>query len=265
MKLGRTPHDPQLVALAPQLDTHPIAQMIPPASLVQPDDNWMPGLYCNDALPDCTAVALANTMRSFASLQGASIDIDDSYVPIFYGDTIDMPGASLPVLAATGGANMLSVLQYQRVHGFQIGPLTPPYSPRPMFADFGSTDPRNRIIQACVIWKFGAAYWGIKLTQNDMDKFQAGEDWDDDGSDTSPVIGGHAIPGRSYEGLGDTEKVTVFTWGQRQKATWRWLMLRLEESYGVIWQQLMLSKNTTDAALDYDRLADDCRAWSLAA
>ena len=115
--LGRIRHDPVALARAP---SHRFGAVPPPVVLDRSATAFEPGLYYNDTLPDCTAVALANAARAVAALNGFDLVLDPARVPAFYGACVGNPAD----LAATDGAVMLDVLARQAASGFDVGPQT---------------------------------------------------------------------------------------------------------------------------------------------
>lgn len=260
---GRKPHNPLIFASMPKMSSHPIAKMSPPSSVLDPGLP-VPG-YDNMTLPDCTAASWMHAMTSFANTQSVQIIPDDQCAPAFYGNCIGQPGASNAQLATTDGAVMANVLQYQGINGAIIQDSTTPYPKSTLKSDWFTIDPKNRDNLALSIALLGHSWWGVAITNLDMQKAMNDEIWDDDGSDNSGVAGGHAIIGRGYTGLGDTDLVSIPTWSQLQKATWRWVARRLDESYALIWRSFILLDAAAGAPIDFDRLSADCKQWRLAA
>jgi hypothetical protein len=228
MRLGRIPHDPAALARAP---SYRFGAVVPPAVLDRRAASFVPGLYDNDTLPDCTAVALANAARGVACLNGFDLVLADAAVPAFYAACLGNP----PDLAATDGAVMLDVLQHQADQGFPIGPQL-------LSGTFGTVDVQSRSALANAIARLGPGYWGVTLHERDMER---GPLWDvQDGRDDGAVVGGHAIIAWDYTGLADTSTVRVGTWGAWQTATWAWVAARLAEAHAIVWRQLAKSDGT---------------------
>jgi len=227
MRLGRLPHDPVAVAAAPR---HVMAAAAPvPPVLNRLHLPYQPGLYRNDTLGDCTAAGMANALTAFGLVRaGITPLIAPDKVVQFYADCVGNP----PDLAATDGAVELDVLRRANTQGVDFGQQVP------FVPTYAACDPADRAQIAHVTLANGCAYLGIDLTRKDMDTLSAGGVWDDDGSDASPVIGGHCLLTWDYLGLNDADIVRLATWGALVPATWRWLSRRLQEAWAVAWPQL---------------------------
>jgi hypothetical protein len=234
MRLGRKPHDAQRVAAVPK---HRFGAVSAPPIMMRTLTNFMPGMYGNDTLPDCTAVSLTNSARSVAySLYEYDLNVFAPDVPLFYGDVIGAPAGS--DLADTNGANMLDVIEYQSKNGFNIGTQS-------LVANYKTLDftVQNELMMAMFI--SAHAYLGITLYNSDMETCQVGGILDQvPGVDPGPVDGGHAINAYCYSGPNPTDLVYFGTWATWQPCTWRWLQSRIEEAYVLSWLQLEAPKPT---------------------
>jgi hypothetical protein len=227
-RLGRKPHDPAAVRRVP---SHRFGAVPPPPRLDRGAVDFAPGLYANDTLPDCTAVALANAARGVAALNGYGLVLDPARVPAFYGACVGNPRN----LAATDGAVMLDVLARQALGGFDVGPQI-------LHGLYATLDPHSRSALARGMARLGIGYWGVTLHERDMDGNPV---WDvQTGRDDGSVVGGHAVIAWDYSGLGDGDTVRLGTWGGWQKASWAWVAARLEEAYGIVWRQLERADGT---------------------
>jgi hypothetical protein len=196
-----------------------------PPSLDRSAVLFTPQMYENDTLPDCTAVAYANAARAVAALNHYNLAVDPPTVPAFYGAVLGHP----PDLAATDGAAMLDVLDYQDAHGMDIGPQR-------LSAHFGAVDAKNRHALAASLDRFGPGYWGVVLRERDLDTAGLGQ-WTisrDDGE----IVDRHAVMAWDYTGLGNADTVRLGTWGGWIPASWGWVLLRIEEAYSLFWRQL---------------------------
>ena len=247
MKLGRLAPDMTRLALAPSLQSHRFATMMPPNKLDRSNVNFSPRLFQNDTLPDCTAAALANAAMGVAGINGFELAVDDVDVPAFYADCIGMAGASDAVLAGTAGAVALDVLSYQSHVGFGVGEQVA------LSALWGVVTPIRPMLAGSMA-RLGAGYWGVLLTDGDMEAAANGAVWDaPPGVTRGQIVGGHMVCGWDYDGLGDTSTVRIATWGGFRLATWRWVLSRIEEAYGLIWRQLTAT-NGLDIGVDIGQL-----------
>ncbi len=236
--LGRIRHDPVALARAP---SHRFGAVPPPMVLDRSATAFEPGLYQNDTLPDCTAVALANAARGVAALNGFDLVLEQASVPAFYGACVGNPAN----LAATGGAVMLDVLARQAAQGFDIGPQT-------LHGLYATIDTRSRSALACGMARLGAGYWGVTLRERDMQRTAV---WDVQADrDDGDVVGGHAVVAWDYRGLADGDTLRIGTWGAWQPATWAWVAARLDEAYGIVWRQLERADGTFYGGVTADGL-----------
>lgn len=225
MRFGRLQHDPVALASVP---VHRFGAIPPPAALDRRGVDFEPGLFQNDVLPDCTAVALANSARATAALAGYQLVVDPALVPAFYAACVGCEDTDA-AMEATDGAVALDVLARQARDGFDVGPQR-------LYGQPAAIDVAARSDLAGGISRY-VGYWGITLRDRDMQT--VGGRWDVvPGRDDGPVVGGHMVIAWDYFGLADTDVVRVGTWGQWQQATWAWVHARLNEAYGVAWPQL---------------------------
>lgn len=238
MRLGKLPSD--AIRLA-QAQGHRFGAVLPPATLDRSVVDFVPGLYGNDTYPCCTAVALANCARGVAHLNGYDLIVEESKPLAFYGQCVGNP----PDLALTNGAVALDVLGRQARAGFDIGPQT-------LVAQWGTIDTKSRTAIARAMAVMGPLYLGVMLHDREM---QTSGVWDvQPGRDDGPVIGGHMVPGWSFDGLADNSIVQIMSWGRFQPVTWAWLMARLDEAHGVAWRQLARADGTFYRGLSADGL-----------
>lgn len=247
--LGRLPHSPARLATAPSLARHTFGTLAPLPRLDRSGIQFTPGLYDNQILPNCTAVALANHAGAAAALDGYDLAIVPAKVPAFYGDTIGLPGATEAQLTQTAGAVALDVLAYQTVYGLDLGLQAP------LVALWGTIDPADRAALANGVARLGGGYWGVDLCEADMAMPPV---WDAAG-DPGAVVGGHMVLAWDYTGLRDGDTVRIGTWGAWQPATWRWVRARLREPYGLVWPSLAPAASF---GVDQGRLAEEIGEWT---
>ena len=225
MRLGRLIHSPDALAAAP---AHRLASVMPAPRLDRSLSDWTPGLYDNDCLPDCTFVSLANAARGVAYLNGYDLALDAALVPVAYADCVGVP---LAQAGTTDGARMLDVLAWQGVHGFDIGAQR--------LVAIGGTVPITRVTLARAMERLGPLWCGVTLHDREAEAWGTGTVWDiQDGRDDGAVVGGHAVPVWTYDGLTDTSRVWIGTWGVWQAVTWSWIYARMDEAHGLVWRQL---------------------------
>ena len=227
MRLGRLPADLARLAAA---ERHLFAFTAAPPVVDRSAIDFTPRLFRNDTLPDCSAVALANTARAQGALAGFEPVMMEQKVVDFYGLCVGRAGASDAELEATDGAVLMDVLDRQAVHGFDVGQQVP------LVGTAGVVE-TNRNSLARSIAR-GAGYWGIDLYERDMEMPAV---WDEDGSPAGSLVGGHAVIGWDYTNLDDSGYVRIGTWGRWQPATWRFVQSRIREAHAISWRQLMVA------------------------
>lgn len=190
--------------------------------------DFVPQMYRNDVLPDCTAAGLANAARGIAALNGFGLVVDPGLVAPFYASCVGCPDNDAD-MEATDGVVLLDVLARQAAHGFDIGPQ--------VLVGQSGTVSTSRTALALSMARLGVGYWGVTLHDRDMQT--VGSKWDVvSGRDDGPIVGGHCVIAFDYTGLGDADTVRIGTWGAWQAATWAWVEARLDEAHGLVWRQL---------------------------
>ena len=243
VRLGRKAHDPAALAAAP---AHKFGAVPPPVVLDRSAVEFVPGLYGNDYLPDCTAAGLANAARAVAALNDFNLVVDPDLVPAFYAGCVGC--APTPVaMASTDGAVLLDVLQRQAGQGFDVGA-------QELVGLYGTVTPSITAL-ALAMARLGHVYLGVTLHDRDMQANASGDVWDvQQGRDDGTVVGGHCIMGWDYTGLGYTDTVRVATWGKWQPATWAWVAARLDEAHALVWRQLARADGLFYSGLTADGL-----------
>lgn len=251
-KLGKKParHDPRTLKLAAYLNTTVLPT--PPAAhdwtAGMPDDF---GMLANDSVGDCAEAMAAHEIEIETNARGAGLML---FTP---ADVLDAYSAVTGYNAAKPetdrGTVLLDLLNYERTTGF-CGHKIWAYA---ALMSSGKAPDVDHVKLAC--WLFGPLSSGVLLRQCDLDSSSAM--WTYTGDDrNSPVAGGHAVPIVAY----DADGVTLITWGARKRATWGWLIDRIDECYarlGGDWSRVanvVLAPNGiayADLAADLDRIA----------
>ena len=253
IRLGRLPHDPAALALAPSLAGHKLAAMLPSPVIDRRQVPFAPRMFDNDTLPDCTAAGMANLTLAIGALNGFQPIVLDPAVPAFYADTIGQHGATLAALAATDGAVMLDVMRYTASRGFSTGAqlLVPRFGVLAV----------DRLRIATAIDRLGGAALGVTLYARDMDGAESPATWTADGN-PGAVEGGHALMAWDYSGLDNDHTVRLATWGGFKTCTWAWIEARCDEAYGLVFDQL---GQTNGQSLGVDFAALDAALAGMAA
>jgi hypothetical protein len=247
-RLGRLPHDDAQLARAPQLARY-LEAMTAPAVIDRSDVPFTPHLDDNDQIGDCTAVALANCARAAAALRGdKQFAISTADVICFYEQST---GYVWGEPQTDRGGVIASVLAYQAAHGF-------PVDHTKIKGAWGTFDPRDRNLMGVAIDVVGSVDLGVALA--DADKAMTIWDTNSPASAGDPAPGswgGHSLMIFAYTGLGDTDLVELGTWGEWQRATWRWIDSRVQEAHAIAWRRF----GAMLPGLDFDRLLADSQLF----
>lgn len=228
--LGRLPHNPERLARGLMAAPAPLPYRYQLDRSAVP---FIPGLFGNDSLPDCTAVGVANSAIASGVIRSAEPVILDGKPQALYAQVIGQPDATPQQLATTQGAVAMDVLNQVATNGFDAGeqvPLVPVQS-------FPAHNTRE-VIAGLMCGQTVTAYLGIRLYARDMDQVGQGP-WTASVADSGALEGGHVLLAWDYPvGLGDTDLVHLATWGMLQPCSVAWLMERLDETHGLEWPQL---------------------------
>ena len=224
-----------------------IHQHEPPSSLPRDDVKFHTAMWDNDVLANCTSCGIANGLSFFSSLSSFSLPIDTTDVNNFYslstGYSPLIPGSDL-------GGDPTAVLKVLQDTGFKINyPGKEEYS-YTYPAVFGVLDYTSRKALMNGIYFLGFVYGAFALTLKDKEEVDKKEVWDD--SEIEETLhptedkpwswGGHVMIMIGYTGMKDSDYVTLVTWGEKRKATWRWVKRRLVASYGISFPELFNSQ-----------------------
>ena len=238
MRKGRLPTPPQQLEAAPR---RTFGGVLPPAKLERP--YFRPGLWLNDQLPNCTAVAMANAALAVVTIDGRGLVIEADRVPAFYAQCVSC-APTMAAMTATEGAVMLDVLAQQQRHSFDIGPQKLSAAYANIATDW--TTLRNAMVH------MGHVYLGVELYEGD----EEAEDWTTDYPAGEPV-GGHAILGYDYDG----DIMRVATWGGWKNVTREWWDARKAEAHVLAWPQLL---SAARSYFDHDTLLAECQSFQVA-
>lgn len=177
-------------------------------------DPWAWGMMLNDTLGDCTIACIAHMIQAWTAMAGHKITVPDSAVLKAY-ENFD---GYVPKHPETDqGGDILTVCQDWESLGIAGHKISG-------FGEVNMTEMRWK--QA--LWAFGGLNCGVVLPVTAQN--QLGGTWDivGDGKrgDAEPGSwGGHCINAVGY----DLEGVTFVTWGETQRATWRFVMRYFDE------------------------------------
>jgi hypothetical protein len=102
------------------------------------------------------------------------------------------------------GCNIMAVLDRRKSGGIKVGGKA--YK----ILDYVGVDWRQQQLLETAIYLFGAVEFGVNLPR----AWESSPTWD---VVSSPIVGGHDIPGFGFDPAG----ITISTWGGTRKLTWR--------------------------------------------
>lgn len=198
------------------------------------------GLYGNDTRSNCSSVAVANGINAISALTYPDRPeerpvISENNVMRFYSQSTGYD----PTKPDTDrGANPDSVAKFLQVHGY-------PTTPMQYFPLVGEMDVTDMQSLRTGLDAFGVINVGVGLSVND----HKNELWDigDTPDDVAGGWGWHLLNFWDYDGIGDTDSVTLLTFGGYKYATWRWMRERAVIAHGCSYIQL-----TTNAGESFD-------------
>lgn len=196
------------------------------------------GMMRNDVAGCCTCASAGHMTMAWTANAGAPfVPSDDAIIQAYS----DISGYNPATGEKDYGAIELDVLNYWRnvgIAGRKIG----------AFAAIGRY--KQPQVKAA-IWLFEGAYLGLALPENAQDQ----KVWDAvGGPGSSPGSwGGHAVNAVGY----DDEGVTIVTWGELQRMTWRFWETYCDEAYAVLSQDMLLGDGRSCAGLDLPGLQRD--------
>ncbi|PYD47172.1 hypothetical protein [Novacetimonas pomaceti] len=228
-----------------------MARQAPPR-LIRDAIDPAPLMLGNDVLGDCTSAGIGNHIRATAALGGFQVDVTTAQAEAFYClSTGYVPGDP----ETDNGGVEVDVLTTAQRSGYAV-------TGQALFPLWGSADPSDLNGVRNIMAGLSAVYLGVQLAGADM--WQDGDGnlapvWDTDtpagrGDPTPGSAGGHCLLGWDYTGIGDTDTVTLLTWGAKQRATWRWVRSRIMEAHGLAWRQLMPATGLAPTGQDWDAL-----------
>lgn len=233
VRLGRRTHDPARVATVQSHRMGAAAKV--PDKLDRSAIPFTPHDCGNKLFPMCTGEATLNCAAAWSWVQtGADITFDPAKIQAFYAACVGVPDTPAAI-SATDGAVILDVLERAERLGFDVGqqvPLVPVYE---------SIDTENQQAIAHAVLECGAADIGVMLSVSD----QYMSVWDTN----TPAVAGDPAPGSwgghdtfifDWDGMEPTSLVRIGTWAAWQRATWRWVMARLQaqEAFALRWPQI---------------------------
>ena len=254
-KLGRL--DKPVPRLSPKLDGHKLmATKAPPDLNYRKEIVFQPQMFGNSVAGDCTCAAVANSILGQCALEKLPAPaISDNDVLGLYSavtQTSEPPGYP----TVDSGAFEVDVLKYQAQHGFRPGGRQEEF-----VGLYGTVEPENVNAMRLLMAHTGLAYIALNLAIADQ---QSGV-WDTAtpasfGDPTPGSWGGHAVVAWLYEGEEPGDLVWIATWGTLQRATWRWMRSRMDETHALFHPQLVGPDGRNFAGINRDQLAADMAA-----
>lgn len=226
--LGRLFHSPERLARSLSAAPAPVDyRFVLDRGTIDP----LPSMWGNNTGPTCTAAGLANSATAQGVIRSAPPVIGDGKPQALYAT---VKGVPVEQIDATDGLVVMDLLDYVVTNGFDAGQQAP-LVPVDRFAVHNT---REAIAGAMCDERTVTAYLGVRLYQRDMDTFGE-EPWAAPIAESGPLVGGHVLLAWDYaRGLRDYNLATLITWGERQPASWAWIMERLDEAHALEWPQL---------------------------
>lgn len=224
-KLGKNPyqHDPRHIqyrALLPETLPEPPAEY----DVDMDNENIWPlplPMFANDKWGCCVIAGRANkTMRDEKIEQGDLIQPSDQEVlSEYWREQGDPTGAKKP----DEGLYVNESLNSWRTEGWKVGG-----NKYDIYAYAQVNKTHQKEIMSCISLLNGAIS-GVTLYDGDIKAVDNKEIWTTD-YPKGEIAGGHCMYVVGYTRTG----VVFMTWGQRQVATWDWVLNRLDEFWGVV-------------------------------
>lgn len=204
-------------------------------------------MFGNDDYGDCTCAAHANriVVQEYNTRQKEVKPTTEQVLAVYSAVT----GFDKNEPATDNGAYMLDVLNYMRKYG--LG-LEKDKSPHMIYA-FAQVDHASKEQVKVASYLFGGVYVGAGLPLSAADQINQAQRWDVVSSNRSEFgsWGGHAMHTVGYDDLGPI----FITWGQLQRATWKWWAKYVDECYAVISEDwIKTTGTTTNAKLNLSQL-----------
>ncbi len=246
LRLGKLPPkiDPRALKLSRYLNA---AALPPPRAATNWSDAvtspW--GMMGNDQLGDCTCAGLGHIVMAVTANARPTIVIPSDTEIIQMYETV---GGYQPGNPNTdNGATELDALNFMRQSGLSGVKVD-------AFADVDQSklDEVKMTVQL-----FGAAYIGVSIVQNDMDRFEAGLPWDVSAND-GDSIGGHALPVFDFDPSGGN----CVSWGRIQHFSWAWFAARCDEVHAPLFFDWIKAQGLSPSGFGLADLQSDLAAVS---
>jgi hypothetical protein len=220
MATGLLAHDPAALAAMPA-----VAEFIAPAQadieLDRSSVDFQPAANDNVDYPDCTVASLTECARGTAALQGWQLNVAAGAPLAFFANCVGIQLGNDAALRACPGARLADIAAAQCALGYDIGPQR--------ISGAVATIPLNRHALGTRM-KLAPLWVGALLTQSES---SGPTTWSLEAA-RGDARDGHAFMLWDYAGLADSDFVRISTWGMWYRATWGWIMARLQEAH-LLW------------------------------
>jgi len=235
--------DPKAMRQFFQYKNHPLALRAPKSVLDRRALNVTPDVNANNIAPDCTAVQICNSIKVFSALYaGFGYSVPTPETLRIYSTTVGCPN-TLADICKTDGALFSDIVSLVRRTGVKIADQLEGVP------DVAVLD--NSISQLALATElYGAGSIGIRLYDRDEQDIASGKMLDFDGRDSGTLQGRHMTMTFDYLGLADTAQWRINLWGVWYPVTTRWLQARIDETWALMWRNLVSAPNV----LQYDFL-----------
>lgn len=242
LKLGKTPARPGAVKLKFKAYFH--TEDIPVPDVIRPPKIYEWLMLANDRVGDCVMAGAAHETMLFSSEVGNSVPVFDNASVL--SDYSAITGYDPKDPNSDQGTNMADAAKYRQKTG--IVDSSGVRHTVDVYADIANADLKSL---ALATYLFGAVGVGVRVTQKDMDQFEAAEPWSSLGGD---VLGGHYIPcvGRNSHG-----NFLFVTWGRLHAATPEWVANRMDEGIAYISRERLTTKGLSPEGYSETQLIHD--------
>lgn len=239
---GLKPVDPTRVAALVPFGLTKAGMRSPAASVDRSAITFVPDVDENTVAPDCTAVQVANSIKSFSTLfADYAYSVPQANILNLYSNVVGCD-PSLNAILQTDGAVYLDIIGYVRQHGLVI---TDQLLAVPSLAVLD-----NSVSQLALATElYGCANIGIRIYEQDEQAIATGALLDEDGTDPGALQGRHMTMTWDYASLAPTGHWRINLYGTLGACTTRWLQARVDESYAQIWRNLVSPANVAQYPL----------------
>lgn len=234
---GLKPPAPDRVKTLFQFKNHVYGTRLPTPTLNRDNILFTPDVDENTVAPDCTAVQIANSIKSFSTLfAGITYSVPQQNILSLYAAAVGCQ-PTLDSILQTDGAVYLDVVEQIRLHGLLVSDQ--------LLAVPNVAVLDNSVTHLALATElYGCANIGIRLYEKDEENLSSETILDTDNTNNDgSLLGRHMTMTWAYTNLSPTGLWKVNFYGQLRNVTTRWLQARVDESYAQIWRNILSPEN----------------------